>query len=207
MTEAKAEPVKQTKASAQILEAAIELFAACGYFGTTVRDISEKAEVTPMTVYRLFETKEKLFELALKAGIDRSGGQTQFLQTIFNHKESGSTDVRSFLTAAVRHWYESVHEQPARLMMYAYLSENEEWQRLAYEPLEKVIKALAVTLAEGVDKKAKRPPKVMAAARTLILSLFQFKITHPTIRTVRDEKATVNDILDQWWMGILPALR
>jgi len=205
MTEAQAEPVKQTKASAQILEAAIELFAANGFFGSTVRDVSDKAEVTPMTVYRLFKTKEKLFEMALKAAIARSGGQTQFLQTIFDHKESGN--VRSFVTAAVRHWYESFHEQPARLMMYAYLSGNEEWQRLAYEPLEKVIKALAVTLAEGIDKKVKRRPKVAAAARTLILSLFQFKITHPTIKSPREERATVNDILDQWWMGIFPGTR
>lgn len=206
MSQGKAEPlVKQTKASAQILEAAIELFAASGFSGTTIRDISDKAEVTPMTVYRLFETKENLFEMALKTVIARSGSQSQFLQTIFDHKGSG--DVRSFITAAVRNWYESVHEQPARLMMYAYLSGNEDWQRLAYDPLEKVIKALAVTLAEGIDKKAKQRPKVAAAARTLILSLFQFKITHPTIRTSRDEKATVNDILDQWWMGITPALR
>lgn len=205
MIDAKAEPVKQTKASAQILEAAIELFAARGDFGTTIRDISDKAEVTPMTVYRLFQTKENLFEMALKAGIARSGGQTRFLQTIFDHKERG--DVRSFITAAVLDWYESFQEQPARLMMYAYLSGNEEWQRLAYEPLEKIIKALAVTLAEGIDKNAKRRPKAAAAARTLILSLFQFKIAHPTIRTVREEKATVSDILDQWWMGIVHALR
>lgn len=206
MSQAKAEPpMKQTKASVQILEAAIELFAARGYFGTTVRDISDKAEVTPMTVYRLFNTKEDLFKMALKAVVDRSGGQSQFLQTIFDHKESGN--VRAFITAAVRHWYESVPEQPARLMMYAYLSGNEEWQRIAYEPLEKIIKVLAVTLDEGIGKKAKPRPKAAAAARTLILSLFQFKITHPTIRTSRDEKATVNDILDQWWMGIFPALR
>lgn len=202
MKQAKAEEMKETKASAQILEAAIELFATYGYFGTTIRDIARRAKVTPMTIYRLFKTKDGLFRMALNAVIARSVGQSQFLQTVFDHKDTGS--VRSFVTAAVRHWYDSVPQQPARLMMYAYLSENEKWQELAYSPLEKIIKVLSVTLDEAIDKKAKHRPKVAIAARTLILGLFQFKLAHPTMRSGREESATVRDILDQWWMGIFP---
>jgi AcrR family transcriptional regulator len=202
MKQANAEPVKQTKASAQILEAAIELFAAYGYFGTTIRHIAKKAKVTPMTVYRLFKNKPSLFGMALRTVIARSVNQAQFLKTVFDHKDNGN--VRSFVTAAVRHWYDSVPEQPARLMMYAYLSRNEEWQATAYAPLEDIIKVLASTLDEGIDKKAKPRPKVAVAARTLILGLFQFKITHPKMRSAREERAAVEDILDQWWMGVIP---
>jgi AcrR family transcriptional regulator len=199
MKQAKAEPVKLTKAAAQILETAIELFAAYGYFGTTIRHIAREAKVTPMTVYRLFKNKPSLFEMALCTVISRSVSKAEFLEAVFDHKRHGN--VRSFVTAAVRHWYDSVPQQPARLMMYAYLSRNEKWQALAYAPLEEIIEVLAGTLDEGIDKKAKPRPKVAVAARTLILGLFQFKITHPIWRSAREERAAVGDILDQWWMG------
>jgi len=202
MKQAKAEPVKLTKAAAQILEAAIELFAAYGYFGTTLRHIARRAKVTPMTVYRLFKNKPSLFEMALRTVIARSVDQAQFLKTVYDNKDNGN--VRAFVTAAVLHWYASVPQQPARLMMYACLSRNEQWQEMAYSPLEEIIEVLAETLDEGIDKKAKPRPNAAVAARTLILGLFQFKITHPKMRSARREKAAVEDILNQWWMGIFP---
>jgi AcrR family transcriptional regulator len=202
MKEPKAEPMKETKASAQILEAAIELFADYGYFGTTIRDVAQKADVTPMTIYRLFKSKDKLFEMTLKTVTKRSLDQSQFLLTVFHKKEK--QDFQALVTTLVRRWYDSVPTQSARLMMYAYLSENEKWRDLSYSPVEKMIEVLAGTLDEKIDKKVKRRPKAAVAARTLILSLFQFKITHPKMKSVREETAAVGDILDQWLMGVFP---
>ena len=141
MKEPKAEPVKETKASAQILEAAIELFADYGYFGTTMRDVAQKADVTPMTIYRLFKSKDKLFEMTLETVTKRSLDQAQFLLTVFQNK--GKQNVQALIVPAVRRWYGSVPLQPARLMMYAYLSGNEEWRKTSYSPLEKIIEVLA----------------------------------------------------------------
>ena len=90
MKQAKPEPVKLTKAAAQILEAAIELFADYGYFGTTIRHVAEKAKVTPMSVYRLFKNKPSLFRMALTTVIARLVNQEQFLKTVFDHKKSGN---------------------------------------------------------------------------------------------------------------------
>jgi AcrR family transcriptional regulator len=202
MKEVKAGPVKESRASAQVLDAAIELFADYGYFGTTIRDVAKKADVTAMTIYRLFKSKDGLFEMALTAVTKRSLDQAHFLLAAFQNKDK--EHVQSQITAAVRRWYDSVPQQPARLMMYAYLSRNEKWRELAYSPLEEIIEVLAGTLDEGIDKKVKRRPKVVVAARTLILGLFQFKITHPKMRSLREETAAVGDILDQWLMGVFP---
>ena len=203
MKQENAEPVKLTKAAVQILATAIELFAAYGYYGTTMRHVAKKAKVTPMTVYRLFKNKPTLFKMALSSVIAHSMGKPGFLQAMFDHKTDG--DARVFVTAAVRDWYDSLSPQPARLMMYACLSQNEKWQKSVYSWLEEIIAVLASTLDEALDKDKdkKHRPKAGVAARTLILGLFQFKITHPTIRSARDERAAVGDILDLWWMGIL----
>lgn len=202
MKELKAGPLKESRASARILEAAIELFAEYGYFGTTIRDIAKKADVTAMTIYRLFKSKEGLFEMALKTVTKGSLDQAHFLLAVFQNKDK--KHVQAHIPAAVRHWYESVSRQPARLMMYAYLSENEKWRDMAYSPVEDIIEVLAGTLDETIDKKIKRRPKAAVVARTLILALFQFKIAHPKIKSAREETAAVEDILNEWLVGVFP---
>jgi AcrR family transcriptional regulator len=205
MKEPKAEPVKESKASAQILEAAIELFADFGYFGTTIRDVAKKADVTAMTIYRLYKSKDGLFEVTLSTVIKRSLDQAHFLLAVFNGKED-KRDSQALITTAVRQWYDSLPSQPARLMMYAFLSPEEKWRELAYARLEEIVKVLAGTLDEAIDKKAKPRPRTVVAARTLIMALFQFKITQPKIKSVREEKAAIEDIVNQWLLGMIHAL-
>ena len=46
---------------ARILKAALELFSRYGFNGTTTRELARKAEVTEVTLFRYFPTKENLF--------------------------------------------------------------------------------------------------------------------------------------------------
>jgi len=52
-------PKKDTKT--KILDAALELFSEKGFKATTTKSIAEKAEVNEVTLFRYFESKEKLF--------------------------------------------------------------------------------------------------------------------------------------------------
>jgi len=204
MKEPKAAPAKESKASAQILETAIELFADYGYFGTTIRDVAKKADVTAMTIYRLYNSKDGLFEVALSTVIQQSLDQAHFLLAIFQNKEKQNS--QDFIIHSVRQWYDSLPQRPARLMMYAYLSHEEKWREMAYSRLEEIVKVLAGTLEEAIDKKVKPRPKTAVAARTLIMALFQFKITRPKMKSAREEKAAIEDILHQWLMGVVHSI-
>lgn len=46
----------------RILQASLDLFSKRGYVGTTTREIARAAEVTEVTLFRHFSSKEKLFE-------------------------------------------------------------------------------------------------------------------------------------------------
>ena len=50
----------------QILEAARDLFATLGYRGTSTKKISQKANVNEVTIFRIFGSKEKLFEVTFE---------------------------------------------------------------------------------------------------------------------------------------------
>jgi len=46
----------------RILKAALETFSKYGFTGATTREIAKRAEVTEVTLFRYFPTKEKIFE-------------------------------------------------------------------------------------------------------------------------------------------------
>lgn len=51
---------KRVATMKRIQGVAVDLFTEYGFAGTTVEDIARKAEVGPATIYRLFETKERI---------------------------------------------------------------------------------------------------------------------------------------------------
>lgn len=55
-----------------ILEAAIEVFSEKGYVSATTLDISKRALVSEMTLFRHFQTKNNLFMLAIKQAMGTS---------------------------------------------------------------------------------------------------------------------------------------
>lgn len=55
-----------SKTRQKILKASVELFSKKGYLGTTTREISRKAGITEVTLFRHFPTKERLFSEAIR---------------------------------------------------------------------------------------------------------------------------------------------
>lgn len=197
-----------SKIEPRILEAAIALFADYGYFGVTTRDLARKARVTEGSIYRLFESKDKLFERALDQATGYLLDPAQFLLMIFNNRQKNhkqKQDFPSAIAAPVRRWYSSLNQQSARIMIQAALCKNQKWQQSALEPLDRVIDILAGSMEEA--KKARRrkfDPHTVAKA--LILALFQFKATSHSLRSTKEENEQAEGILQHWLNGLAVVL-
>src|SRR5215467_6404963 len=131
-----------SKIEPRILDAAIALFADYGYFGVTTRDVARKAKVTEGSIYRLFRSKDNLFESSLEAVIGHLLDPAQFLLMIFENRKK--QDFSSAISSPIRRWYSSLTYQSARLLIQASLSKNEKWRQAAYAPLEKIIGILEI---------------------------------------------------------------
>lgn len=60
----------------KLLESSIKLFTKHGYLGTPTKAIAEEAGVSEMTLFRIFQTKQALFEAMLKHTLGHQlGGQ------------------------------------------------------------------------------------------------------------------------------------
>jgi AcrR family transcriptional regulator len=187
---------------ARVLDAAVELFGAYGIYGVTFHDLAKKAKVTSGSIYRLFSTREILFEEAIKSVREHSLDPANFLLMIF--EEQKGHDFPSLATAAVRTWYYSFSQPAARLLMQATFLDHK-WDG-PEGPIEKIIKVLATAMERELKKSKAAKLDSRTAARVLVLSLFQLKLSLPASVSAKEEKETVEGILQLWLRALSGAL-
>lgn len=188
-----------SKIEPRIVDAAIVLFADRGYFGVTTRDIARKARVTEGSIYRLFDSKDRLFESSLETVVSHLLDPAHFLLMIFENRQK--QDLSAAIAAPVRQWYSSLTHQSARLLIQALLSRNERWRQTARAPLEKIIGILAGTLERDLPKGGLGRLSANTVARSLIFSLFQCRVDSSP-KAPQEEGEQIEDMLQHWLNGV-----
>jgi len=98
-----------------ILDAALDLFAQKGYFGTSLRDVATAVGVRESALYNYFPSKDALFEALLLADQDSK------VERLVSLAEERITDVRVFLEQLVVEAFQSFlqprQQQLFRIMM------------------------------------------------------------------------------------------
>jgi AcrR family transcriptional regulator len=107
----------------EILQAAIELFAAKGFRGTTTRDLAAKAGVNEAIIFRHFVNKTELYRAILEEKVHQNKDA--------HYKEveqlAATTDIRSFLEFLGNQFIQR-HEQDStfmRLLLFSALEGHE----------------------------------------------------------------------------------
>src|SRR5437588_799414 len=82
-------------------------------------------------------------------------------------------DFRSLLVSALERWYVPLPRSHARILMFARLSPNKDWQAPAEDAIQKVARELAQTIARETHKKPRQTISADAdiAAFAIILLL------------------------------------
>ncbi len=84
--------MSELNTSDQILAAAMELFSEKGYAAVTTKEIAAKAQVSEVTLFRYFETKQALYYKVFEKYVFEPGMDDAF------HQEQIGEDLRSDLT-------------------------------------------------------------------------------------------------------------
>jgi AcrR family transcriptional regulator len=100
---------------AQIIETAAGAFLTAGFDGTSMEDVAEAAGVSRLMIYRIFETKERLYRAVLSSITDELVAEFQELDLAEIRRRGGI--VRILLGIARRHpdafrllWRHAAHE-------------------------------------------------------------------------------------------------
>lgn len=187
-----------SKIEGPILEKAIELFAIHGYSGVGIREIAGAANVTPGSIFRLFENKDSLFKEALRTVACRSLEPVEFQQLL----RGENNEFPLMLQRALRRWYASLSPQSARLLMHAALSENEQWREMSQLRTGEIANVLAQSLNHEAERAQTKQVDALSASRTLILALFNLKSTHTLLGAGEKEREAVDRMIEQWVQGL-----
>jgi AcrR family transcriptional regulator len=192
-----------TKVKTHVLAAGIKLFAESGYYGTTTRDLAKESGISEGSIYRVFESREKLFAVALSEVINRALDPAQLLLALFD--EHSAKDLPSILAAILRRWYGSLEPEAALLLTQGYFAKAHLSQITVepYAPIDKIIDIL--TTAMNRDQKA-HPSKTnsKSAAAEIILPLLHLKITTPKSGGSKQEAETVECFINAWLQSLSP---
>ncbi|MFD2211488.1 TetR/AcrR family transcriptional regulator [Virgibacillus halophilus] len=106
------------KKQVHILDAATESFAEKGYFGASIKEICQRADISNGALYKYFRNKEELYFVILKKCQDILVQQLYERHTQLNH--SFKTTVRMYLEQI-----ETLHKKyPNYIRIYANLGSN-----------------------------------------------------------------------------------
>lgn len=167
-----------------ILEAAMELFNAHGFTGTTVGQVAEKAAVSEQTVYNVFGDKIGLLHAAAMNTID-----------------TGTGDPEVDLIEALR-----AEPDPMERIRLAARAAREIWESGAFE-LEQMVYSPDVKDPRLVELADKALTHTLASTRTMVEILYPDEVRRPAFDlediavyfTAVDTAATVSKLLRLGW--------
>jgi AcrR family transcriptional regulator len=177
-----------------LLEKAILLFGERGYNGVTTRDLARAADVAEGSIYNLYKSKENLYMAALEDVTSRTQDELgQMLLAVYSEQKNQGAGY--FIAQVARSWYHSISQAAARFLQQVMISDLGH-QEKARKAIGQVVATIAAALAEKT--KGRAATHAQESAETLILALFQLKVTLPIGVGPKAETEKVEAIIMNW---------
>lgn len=140
---------------AEIIDAGLEAFAEHGFAATKLEDVARRAGIVKGTIYRYFDSKDALFEAALKARLTPLIGEIEQLVATF----PGSS--AELLRMVIRAAYARMFQPDAQALMRIIISEGRRFPAITElyhrETISKGRRMIAAIVARGVARGEFRP--------------------------------------------------
>jgi AcrR family transcriptional regulator len=185
-------PKKTSTIKPVILRHAVACFGDRGFDGVTTRELAAAAGVTESSIYRLFDSKENLYEESVRGAI---AGVKESIQ-----------GPRKPLPDTLRCWFEALLRPDARLLEQVLKKVHPADQRLLEQvssPIADIIAAVAEVIQDSglstLDAKA-----TSANAQIIVMAIFQFKIFQADEHPSKGERQKINALIESWADSIAP---
>jgi AcrR family transcriptional regulator len=189
-----------SKIRGKIVEHAITCFAAFGYRGCGTKLIADSANVTEGSLFRLFLTKEKLFEEALELARAKMLPQADFVR-LLNTGEF-STGIHRALTAM----HKRLTHDGVRISRFALLERTESSREILRPLADARVRAIAnrirVAMKSGVVRKGVDPNCAASFIYFAVRNL-PFDALFFSRQTRAQQQRMLVEMIDAWLHGVL----
>jgi len=194
-----------SKIAGRIVDVAVECFAREGFSGATTKDICTKADVTEGSLFRLFGSKEKLFEAALRNAFETGRLSNEKLVEMLEGAEPFDRALRKAMVTFV----DRLDDRFVRISVFALLERPDLARSYFLGPSNSVARALARVIEREVYRGNLRSDiNPVIAALELVSALWHVAFIAPILspefklgtRSARRE--AVGNFVEIWFRGM-----
>lgn len=194
-----------SKIAGRIVDVAIECFARDGFHGATTKDISKRADVTEGSLFRLYGSKEKLFEAAIRSSFasDRIP-INEFVDIL----EGGDSFERSLRSALLK-FFEGLDARFVRLGFFAMLERPDLARAYFVTPSNSITRAVSRAIEREIYRRNLREDiDPMIAAHQLTGALWHVAFVSPIfaaefkVGTRAARRDAVQKFVEIWFRGM-----
>jgi AcrR family transcriptional regulator len=192
-----------SKIAVKLLEAAMESFAAAGFHGSTTKEISVRAGCTEGSLFRLFGSKEKLFEAAILRAFEVGRMPNAELSRILENEKNFERGLRK----AMLEFFDQLSDNYIRIVTFAVLSRPEIVR--AHLVDSNFARVVAHTIEREIYRgnlRADLDPNIAALA--LIMALWHFSLVAPImagdmgVKSKEAKRSAVKNFVEIWYHGM-----
>lgn len=194
-----------SKIAGRILDAATECFAHSGFHGCTTKTISDRADCTEGSLFRLFGSKEKLFEAAVRKAFDAGRMPNDELARVLEHDKNFERGLRK----GMLEFFDRIEESFIRIAMFALLERPEIAKELMFTPTSAMSRVLSHSIEREIYRGNLRDDiDPRTAALQLVTSLWQFAFISQILAvdyklTSREaRRGAVKNFVEIWYHGM-----
>jgi AcrR family transcriptional regulator len=209
MIEAAAKPRQRRKEArpAELLAAALEVFAEKGFAATRLEEIAARAGVSKGTVYLYFESKEALFKAAIEAAMTPA---VEAVEAIANDPDRPAAEL---LRCFIFGWWERIGTTSLGAVPKLLVAESANFPEVARWFHETIIsraqRAVARLIEIGIERGEFRPVEPMLAARIFFAPMFSIIVWRRAfghfMPDLPDPKRFLDEAVTMLTYGLVPA--
>jgi AcrR family transcriptional regulator len=185
-----------SKIRTRILTTATQCFAEHGFHGCSTKEIAARADVTEGSLFRLFESKEKLFGEALGLAITRLLPHSELT------KRLAHPDFNAAILDACTAMYLKAPRQAIRITAYAYLEEKGNLVDRLRPHLAARVSAISSRIRVAIKaEQVRRSTNPKEAARRLLRNILVVRLQSLVIEHA-SKKAAVEAAVQSWLSDI-----
>jgi AcrR family transcriptional regulator len=182
-----------------ILTVAAQLFLERGFANVSIRDICERAQVTPPTIYHYFGNKDKLFQAVVRRTLTLRDFRNSLKQEIDNH-----SDPESQLCALINHYLQAFPRDfynPGMWLKYSTQVFTESTQQVMLE-LQAIFQLAIDIITQGQAGGAFRPTDPYQTTMYLMNLLMAYLLLEQNYEMAHDPSQTAPFIFDMFMNGL-----
>lgn len=182
----------------------MESFAADGFHGSTTKEISTRAECTEGSLFRLFGSKEKLFEAAILRAFEVGRMPNAELSRILENEKNFERGIRK----AMLEFFDQLSEKYIRIVTFAVLSRPDIVRAHLLDS------SFARVVAHTIEREIYRGNlrndiEPHTAALALIMALWHFALVTPIMagdlqlgKSREAKRSAVKNFVEIWYSGM-----